>query len=342
MLKSQEITGPPYKFLHGNTKEALNMIMGSLSKPMEHLSHDIMPKVQPHFHSWIKMYGRTVLSWHGSKPQLIITDPDLIKEVLNNKNGVYLKVKAEGFIRKLLGDGLVTSEGKKWAKQRKLANHAFHAENLKRMIPVMLTSLEMMLERWTRYEGNEIDVFEEFKITTSDAISRTAFGSSYLEGIKIFEDLTKLTALVAANSNRIRLPGSGKFVRTSDEIESDKLEHGIRESFIQIIRRREEKMKMEESNEYSCDYLGFLVKAYQDTDDNKKISIEDMIDECKTFYLAGHETVTSLVTWTVLLLAIHTDWQEKARMEVNELSVGNESTPDFNTIAKLKTVSFHA
>ncbi|KAF6140064.1 hypothetical protein GIB67_001805 [Kingdonia uniflora] len=69
----------------------------------------------------------------------------------------------------------------------------------------MLASLDMMLERWRHYKGKEIDVFEEFKVATADVISKTAFGSSYLEGEKIFENLTKLVTIIAAHTNGRRL-----------------------------------------------------------------------------------------------------------------------------------------
>lgn len=60
-----------------------------------------------------------------------MTEPELIKEVLNNKDKAFPKPATEGFFKKLLGDGLVTTEGEKWAKQRKLANYAFHGDSLK-------------------------------------------------------------------------------------------------------------------------------------------------------------------------------------------------------------------
>ena len=55
------------------------------------------------------------------------------------------------------------------------------------MIPSMINSVEVMLERWKNHEGKETDVYEEFRLLTSEAISRTAFGSSYLEGKNIFQ-----------------------------------------------------------------------------------------------------------------------------------------------------------
>ena len=79
------------------------------------------------------------------------------------------------------------------------------------MIPAMISSVEMMLERWDQFlqyhEGKEIEVFEEFRLLTSEVISKTAFGSSYKEGNKIFKMLVKLMILASNNSHTIRFPG---------------------------------------------------------------------------------------------------------------------------------------
>ncbi|KAJ8623919.1 hypothetical protein MRB53_032449 [Persea americana] len=337
LMKSQGIEGPQYKLLHGNTKEANDMNAEAMKKTME-LSHDIFPKVLPHIHAWMKLYGRNVLTWHGPKAQLVLTEPELIKEVLNNKDGVFPKTDVDDYVKKLLGYGLATSEGKKWARQRKLANRAFHGEMLKGMIPTMISSAEIMLDGWRKYEGKEMEVFEEFRVLTSDVISKTAFGSSYLEGKDIFEMLMKLGDATVRNFRKIRFPVIGKIIRTSDDIESDKLDQGMRKSIIKMIRYREEKLK-EDSDAYGSGFLGLLVRAYKEADENLRISLEDVIDECKTFYLGGHETTADLLTWAVLLLAMHTDWQDKARKEVIELFGDKTLTLDDNSIPKMKMIN---
>ena len=63
------------------------------------------------------------------------------------------------------------------------------------MIPAMVASTETMLKGWKNLEGKEVEVFEEFRLMTSDVISRTAFGSSYLEGKNIFDMLFKISCL---------------------------------------------------------------------------------------------------------------------------------------------------
>ncbi|KAF9587570.1 hypothetical protein IFM89_004028 [Coptis chinensis] len=282
--------------------------------------------------------GGNFLSWHGHKAQLFLTEPDLIKKVLNNRE-VYKKVKPEDYVKKLFGDGLVMAEGEKWSKQRKLANHAFHLENLKGMAPSIITSVENMMQRWAGQERKEIEVFEEFRVLTSDVISKTAFGSNYLEGQKIFDMLTKLASIVAANALQIKLPVIGKLIKSNDERKADMLEQEIRESFSQIIRRRKEKKKTAKINGSESDYLDLLINGNEENDEAKRISIDDMIDECKTFYFAGHETTMSLLTWTMFLLAIHTDWQEKARKEVFALFGEKQPTTEDNSIGKMKMMT---
>ncbi|KAI3977070.1 hypothetical protein MKX01_031767 [Papaver californicum] len=284
-LASQGINGPQYKLLHGNAKEILKMANESKSKPMEELSHQIFPYLQPFRYACIKTYGKNHLSWIGPRPQLFVSEADLCQPKARNGSN-----------------------------NRKLANHAFHAESLKGMVPSMIASVETMVEKWKMYEGKEMEVFEEFRILTSEVISRTAFGSSYAEGKNIFEMMMKLGSIVSAN----------------------RLEQAIRKSILGLVKKREETRR---NGGYGSDYLVMLVKATHEADEKKRISADDMIDECKTFYLAGHETTTTLLTWTCLLLAINTEWQDRARKEVFDLLGENNPTPDDNSIGKLKILS---
>lgn len=103
-----------------------------------------------------------------------------------------------------------------------------------------------------------------------------------------------------------------------------------------MTKRREEAAKS--SDGYGSDFLGLLLKAHHEDNSDSRISVEDLIDECKTFYVAGHETTSSSLTWTLLLLAMHTDWQDKARNEVIELFGLQNPTPD--DLPRLKIVSF--
>ncbi|KAL6190203.1 hypothetical protein ACLB2K_036601 [Fragaria x ananassa] len=92
----------------------------------------------------------------------------------------------------------------------------------------------------------------------------------------------------------------------------------------------------DEEDRFGGDFIGLLLKARHDP--NVNITVDDVIDECKTFYFAGQETTNTLLAWTILLLALHPEWQEEARREVIQL-FGKQTTPNSDGIAKLKTMS---
>lgn len=74
----------------------------------------------------------------GPRAQLLISEAELIREILTNRDKIYTKGDFQFYIKKLLGDGIFTSDGEKWSKMRKLANYAFHTENLK-VINILLS-----------------------------------------------------------------------------------------------------------------------------------------------------------------------------------------------------------
>ncbi|KAL6977705.1 hypothetical protein U1Q18_026494 [Sarracenia purpurea var. burkii] len=127
--------------------------------------------------------------WFGPRPRVNIMDPELVKEVLSNH--FHYKKPQTNPLAKLLATGLLDLEGEQWAKRRKIINPAFHMEKLKDMLPAFdLSCSEMIskLEKMVSAEGSrEVDVWPYLQTLTSDAISRTAFGSNYEEGRRIFQ-----------------------------------------------------------------------------------------------------------------------------------------------------------
>lgn len=309
----------------------------AIATPFELSQHDIFPRVLPHMNTWMKLYGDNFVIWIGDQPQVVVTEPDLVKEILINKEGVYKKVKPKDYAKRLLGDGLVVAEGEKWTKLRKLANFAFHGDSLKDMVPAMVASVDTMLEKWKYEQGEEIEISKEFKLLTSEVISRTAFGSSYVEGKNIFDMLTKLGVLAAKNVYKIRLSGINKIWRSKDEIEADKIDQSLCDSIMSLVKKREDKVKAGKTEDFGSDFLGCLMKVNHELNPETRISVADIIDECKVFYIAGHETTSSLLSWTAVLLSVYPEWQEKARDEVFHL-LGMEK-PTGEGISRLKILT---
>lgn len=110
-----------------------------------------------------------------------------------------------------------------------------------------------------------------------------------------------------------------------------------------IIQRKESMMRTRETN--GEDLLSLLLQSnnensLESTTNNKNnmhMTMEEIIEECKQFYLAGHETTSSLLTWTMIVSAMHPNWQDKAREEV--LRVCGKQQPNAAMISQLKIVS---
>ncbi|ERN17801.1 hypothetical protein AMTR_s00047p00166310 [Amborella trichopoda] len=103
-----------------------------------------------------------------------------------------------------------------------------------------------------------------------------------------------------------------------------------------MIEAREEKAKNGESMGFGHDFFEMLLKSGHDTEEDSKLSLQDILDECKTLYSAGHETTYGLITWIIILLAMHLEWQDKARKEVTE--VFSSSIPTMDGTSGLKLV----
>lgn len=340
-FESQGISGPPYRLLYGNTVEVIQMMEKVNSVPMELSRHDILPRVLPEIHYWTNFYGENFVYWFGPVPRIVIPQPELIRELLFCKSCQYDKPEPTPQLRQLSGDGLANSRGEKWARQRRLISPAFHAEALKSMVPVVVACAANLFDKWDQSISSgvqEIEVLEEFRNLTADVIARTAFGSSYIEGKHIFNLQTEQAILVAESFRKFIIPGY-RFLPTRSNLKGRRLDREIQRSLRQIITNRKNNAtagKVE--NPYGKDLLGLMMTA--NNDEVKKhlsMSFQDMIDECKTFFVAGHETTSILLAWTVILLAMHTDWQELARNEV--LSLCNNAPPNAEVLSRLKTVN---
>lgn len=343
-FKGQGISGPPYRPIFGNTAEIRRMYAEVQSKPVPRatgdnynypLNHGITYRVMPFYQKWSSQYGKTFLCWFGPKPMLAIVDPKMIKEVLMNTSGAFGKLKYNP-LAKLLFGGLVGLEGDKWVVHRHIANQAFNMERVKSWIPDIVASTKNTLTKWEELrqgrEEFEMEVSQELHNLSADVISRTAFGSSYQEGKRIFQLQEKQMILVSLALRSVYIPGF-RFLPTKKNRERWILNKETQDSIRSLIKKNTQTV----GNSRNLLNL-FLSTTYMEDGKGKKLSIEEVIEECKTFYFAGKETTANLLTWTLILLAAHQEWQIKARQEVLQVC-GDHGLPTVDNMHELKYIN---
>ncbi|GAB4828319.1 hypothetical protein Ancab_035315 [Ancistrocladus abbreviatus] len=360
----QGIRGPPYRFFIGNVKELVQLMLKASSQPMPDFSHNILPRVFSFYHHWKKIYGATFLVWFGSNVRITVSDPDLIREIFCSKSEYYEKIEGPPLVRQIEGDGLISLKGEKWAHHRKIITPTFHMENLKLLIPVVARSVTEMTDKWAAMAAAgeaEVEVSEWYQALTEDVMTRMAFGSSYEDGKAIFKLHSQQMVLAADAFQKVLIPGY-RFLPTRRNMKFWKLDKEIKGSLVKLIEKRKENCSLEMMAEGPKDLLGLMLQAGKRESGNgkscrnnsgefnsfpfssassssSKITVHDIVEECKSFFFAGKQTTSNLLTWTTILLAMHPQWQVLAREEVLRVCGSRDILPTKDDVAKLKMLS---
>uniref|UniRef100_A0A0E0DQR7 Cytochrome P450 n=1 Tax=Oryza meridionalis TaxID=40149 RepID=A0A0E0DQR7_9ORYZ len=269
----------------------------------------------------VRDHGKLSFTWFGPVPRVMIPDPDLVREIFN-KFDQFGKPKMIR-VGKLIATGVVSYEGEKWAKHRRILNPAFHHEKIKRMLPVFANCCTEMVTRWENSisleAASEIDVWPEFRNLTGDVISRTAFGSSYQEGRRIFQLQEELAQYLTEALQKLFITGYW-YLPTKNNRRMREIDREVRKILLEIIGNKERAIKYGENS--NDDMLGLLVES------NTKQPELGM----------SMETTSVLLTWTLIVLSMHPEWQERAREEVLH-HFGRTRMPDYDSLSHLKIVT---
>ena len=250
-------------------------------------------------------------------PALFLFHPDHVEYVLaaGSKNFIKAASLRSPFFHRLVGRGLVTSEGEFWRRQRRLAQPAFHRDRVEAYARTMVAYAERMLSNWR--DGQTLDAHEEMTILTQTVVAQTLFSADVSgDSREIGQALSNIVRPFASQAtlkwildNRLPTPAHLRFNRDVRKIDRF------------VYRLIEERRA---SGEDTGDLLSMLLAAQDE--DGSSMNDRQLRDELMTIFLAGHETTALALTWAWYLLAQNPEAEEKLAAELEEVLEGRAPT----------------
>ena len=248
----------------------------------------------------------------------LVNHPDLIEHILHDNYKAYGKqTRGYAALRTILGNGLLTSEGSFWLRQRRLAQPAFHKENLGSWGATMVRATRELVDAWSPHvkSGAVFDVHDEMMRLTLRVVGETLLSTNLLgEAAEVGDALTVLLRLLTARTSRLIplpdwVPTPAQRRLEAERARLDAVVHKL------IAERRATKA--------GDDLLGMLMSA-TDVDTGERMDDTQLRDEVMTILLAGHETTANALSWAFVLLAQNPHAEEKLRAELQAVLGGRE------------------
>jgi len=257
----------------------------------------------------------------GPQAFYFLNHPDLVRDVLVTHHERFHKGRALQRAKRLLGEGLLTSEGEHWQRQRRLAQPAFHRQRLQGYGRVMVDYAERASARWR--EGEALDISQEMMRLTLSIVGKTLFdadverdasevGGALSEIMDLFGYL--MFPFAELMEKVPILPPVRRFNRARARLD-------------QVVYRIIDERRR--GGEDRGDLLSMLLLAEDEEGDRTGMSNEQVRDEAMTLFLAGHETTANLLAWTWYLLALNPEAERRLHAEIDAaLEDGRPPTVD--------------
>jgi cytochrome P450 len=241
-------------------------------------------------------------------------NPEHIEYVLSTNARNFIKSRSlrSPFFQKLVGNGLLTSEGEVWKRQRRLAQPAFHRQRISAYADVMVEYASRMMFSWR--EGEVRDIHRDMMRLTLEIVVKTLFNADVSgDADKVSRVLSQIVKPFSSQAtlkwiadNRLPTSTHRSFNRSVKEID---------EIIYRIIAER----RVNGSDR--GDLLSMLLSAHDD--DGSQMTNRQLRDEVMTIFLAGHETVALTLSWTWYLLARHPEVEKKFHDELDQVLGGH-------------------
>jgi len=255
-------------------------------------------------------HGDVVRVAIGPLKVTLLSHPDLVEDILVTRSKLWKKDRfLQTNLRPVLGEGLLSSEGDFWRKQRRLAQPAFHRDRIVAYAGIMVDHATRLARAWR--DGQVRDVHKDMMRLTLDIVAQALFGADVGERAEdVGEALEAVLAIVADPLEMFvpvlrRLPTPqrrrfGRAVTTLDAI------------IYRVIEQRRQA-----GAAHADDLLSMLLHAQDE--DGSRMSDRQLRDECLTLFLAGHETTAINLSWTWLLLSRHPDAKARLVRELDDV-----------------------
>jgi len=267
---------------------------------------------------WARQYG-DIFRWRTLNFLVVfVNHPDLVEKVLVSESRNYRKGRGLQANRELFGNGLLTSEGDSWLRQRRLMQPAFHRERIAAYAGTMIEQGRRLVESWR--DGETLDVHADLMRATLEIAGTTLFGTSVSDA-----DAARisgaLSTLIGVNSSPRRLFPLLRALPTRANRSYTRAVRQLDEVVYALIARRRAEL-----GENDVDLLSMLLNARDE--DGGRMSDRQLRDESVTLLLAGHETTALALSWTLYLLAQNPEVAAQLHAELDAILAGRLPTLD--------------
>ncbi len=291
------IAGPKGHWLKGNLGQFIDGRLGFLEENFER-------------------YGDVFKIRLGPKPIVVFSHPDAIEEILVTKSKSFIKHFALRRTKRTLGNGLLTSEGDFWRRQRKLAQPAFNRDQIGKHAAMMVELAERMLNGWR--DGQSRDAQDDMMRLTLEIAAKALFDADVTEesaGASEAMDFV-MKAFTARLGKIAPFP---EWFPTPLNIRLNRAVSRLDNIVFRMISDRRK------SGEDRGDLLSMLLKAQ---DEGGGMTDRQLRDEAMTLFMAGHETTANTLAWIVWLLAEHPEVEATLHAELDSVLGGRAPTLD--------------
>jgi cytochrome P450 len=343
---------------------AINYPPGPSSRLPLKLFFDFLRDPLTVLHNLSKEYGDISHIKFGKHHIYLINNPDYIKNVLVDQENNYIKSRGLQLAKRILGEGLLTSESELHHRQRQLIQPVFQPDEITSYAKIMTDYTLNISSRW--YDYATIDIHKEFMHLTLAIVSKTFFNVSIKESQ--IKEIDQYVTTIIEHFNRARMPFAGiiekvplpsnmRFHHAKKHL--DKIIYRIIDSNINSDSDNDNHSKQQNGSHYHKDLISLLLQDQADdcilasenkkatNKSNKKIhtiissstSRQQLRDNVMTIFLAGHETVVNALTWTFYLLSQNPKQEKILHEEVDSVlddDNNDRTVPTVKDISKLE------